>query len=751
MELSGYTHTRDFLKRLDLREAVARAIRHTHWGRPVKHRDLELILWADGVGDYTLCSLILMDTKTGLFSEVETFLWLKGGEHMLKFVFGNVIDGIDQISKPFGYHGCIFTITGIIDIGDHHLQNILCGIGAGRSTYRDIRGFSLVHLTDCLPYHHWNSVWTQQERMDIFGDLNTKGVNDVNDFRTNFAREPSKACENYFIDRNGRTITFKCKEPTKFSATKNPIRIVSLCPRFHNNFHRVFMVIGMYLNHLAPLLDIDAVTLLNTPLRKNEKGDMVASFQGATTLLDYLQRLLTPLMHESDNETIKAFAHGFTLCMALVKMENILQLPGKPIKDMKLFSQQYETYSYFLQMLMSQFSATFGHKKSGTPYLNTIYAIDMLIHMFRELCKFPNLVKVNERLFEASLKHMREFINTSHGHLDQLTDYLNRLEVRRKLSIRKKVESGNSAYSYDFYLPNIVEYASIAAWRYPSSDVPIGLPTVPTLKRGFLTELVHHDRADSVDLLFADTKSKTTHYMIGEKKGETIIINPKPQLQVGKIPALIFATNSRTLDTELKQIWDCVDKKGKRRLRLRNLMPMLIAARVDTFMKATREELIDLGHYLFEIFEVDEVEGSITWKFFKALAIHYSTPKLSPEALNGIDVASVMEMVGLPLSRSEKKLFHQPVTKTKLSFLETFKVYDHVRNYRMQQMKQIASETKSLQKLCQQRIDFLLGLYHEQQNKRRTFKATRYQRALIIACRNLASLSGLNVDLPAID
>ena len=73
----------------------------------------------------------------------------------------------------------------------------------------------------------------------------------------------------------------------------------------------------------------------------------------------------------------------------------------------------------------------------------------------------------------------------------------------------------------------------------------------------------------------------------------------------------------------------------------------------------------------------------------------------------------------------------------------------------MQQMKQIASEKKSLQKLCQQRIEVLLRLYQEKmterQNKRPTFKATRYQRALITACRNLALLSGLNVDLPAID
>ena len=267
--------------------------------------------------------------------------------------------------------------------------------------------------------------------------------------------------------------------------------------------------------------------------------------------------------------------------------------------------------------------------------------------MRNTLAEFPELIKITERIFEAALKDMRAFINLSHGHLPQLTDFLNRLEVKRKLQNKKSLKSGKTEFQYDFRLPNIIEHSSIAEWRYPCPNAPFGLPACPTLKRGFLTEWVNYDRADSGNILFVETKSQETHYMIGEKKGKTIIINPNPEEKVHKkIPSLIFATNSTAVDTELQQIWDLVDKKKEGRLKGRYLLPLLMAARVDTFLNARREELLDLVHFLLEMFEVEEKEGYFSWEYFKAVAIHYSTPKLSPSSVQGINVASVMHLLG---------------------------------------------------------------------------------------------------------
>ena len=73
--------TKDFLQHLDLKEAVKRAIISTNWGKYADVRNLQLVLWSDGCGPYTVSAIVLHDEVTGIFSKVESFMWLQGGEH----------------------------------------------------------------------------------------------------------------------------------------------------------------------------------------------------------------------------------------------------------------------------------------------------------------------------------------------------------------------------------------------------------------------------------------------------------------------------------------------------------------------------------------------------------------------------------------------------------------------------------------------------------------------------------------------
>ena len=131
-------------------------------------------------------------------------------------------------------------------------------------------------------------------------------------------------------------------------------------------------------------------------------------------------------MLNSGVPTIEAFAHGLTLALALSKLEKKIEQKGKTID--KTLTQRYAVYSYALHLLCTQLSATFGHqtkgRKSAKSYMENIFAVDNLIHMFRELVEFPNKVKVSERMFEAMLKDIRHYIDLSHGHLSGLTDFL---------------------------------------------------------------------------------------------------------------------------------------------------------------------------------------------------------------------------------------------------------------------------------------------------------------------------------------
>ena len=188
--------TKDFLKRLDLRVAIERAINHTNWGVFRERRDLKLVLWSDGCGPYTISALVLLDPETGIFSEVVSFMWFQGGEHLLKLVFKNTLDGIYKLNELFGKdeNGEIaqFKIDEIIDMGDHHLSNIMAGIGAGQSSFKDIHGHSLTDYSHLLPYHHWSSVWSVDERDKLFDHLQNQLLDKSKKYQAKYGVVPHK-------------------------------------------------------------------------------------------------------------------------------------------------------------------------------------------------------------------------------------------------------------------------------------------------------------------------------------------------------------------------------------------------------------------------------------------------------------------------------------------------------------------------------------------------------------------------------
>ena len=109
-------------------------------------------------------------------------------------------------------------------------------------------------------------------------------------------------------------------------------------------------------------------------------------------------------------------------------------------------------------------------------------------------------------------------------------------------------------------------------------------------------------------------------------------------------------------------------------------------------------------------------------------------------------MAKVMHMMGMPLSRLEKREFRQPVAKTELSFAETFRVYDHVRSLRMLKLKKIQEAKRSLSSLSSRHIKTLLTAFRKVSP--RTFKTVRLKNNYVIAMQNFVKLGKLNVDIP---
>jgi hypothetical protein len=760
--------TKTFLKHIDLQESVQRAISKTNWGKYSLRKNLKLVLWSDGCGPYTVSAIVLLDPATGIFSEVESFMWMQGGEHLLKFVFGNITDGIDHLNEIFEKENCkngpkkastFFTIDGIIDMGDHHLSNVIAGIGAGQSSYRDIRGHSLSNYSHLVPYHHWESVWSVKDREIIFNHQQKTGSNQFKEYEGKYDLEPHKKIEDYYFGRNARTATFKVKVPSLYSYCEpaegtETMPIISLCPRFHNDFHRNSAALGMYLRCIAPLLKIHRETWLKAPGRLNEKGDMVASFQATREILEFFENELTPMMSESGVATIEAFAHGLTLALSLTKMEARLQWKGKPIKNMKAFARRYAVYSYTLHMICTQLSATFGHqvagRKTAKNYQNNIYSLDNLTHMFRELIQFPSQVKVTERMFEAMLKEIRMYINTSHLYLDGLTDFFNRRELRTKWCGTRSVRSGKPKTNYRFKLPSIIVKGSVMKWRYPTKNSRFGLPVCPTLTRGFFTELLNFQVGDSKQIVM-NTKKMETRYNIGQEGGSTITIDPQmkslKQLHKDidhpeKIPQLLFKNPSTTFDTELRQLFDAFDEAGAKKLPTRCLAPLLCAARVKKFLNPLQSaKLVD---QMLNMLEVNETEGTFDYEFFKTMVLFHTDPADLPtnkKCLQKVDTEAVMEMMGLPLSSEEITRYCRSATiKHKLSLPKAFDVYEYIRGQRLRSM--LSDSKDKLRTFAQKNIKQLLREFKTSQETKSFFQI-RVQNNIVTACNTWKDLAQL--------
>jgi hypothetical protein len=293
--------------------------------------------------------------------------------------------------------------------------------------------------------------------------------------------------------------------------------------------------------------------------------------------------------------------------------------------------------------------------------------------MFRELVEFPNHVKVTERSFEAMLKDIRKFTNSSHSHLSGIVDYFNRLELKAKWGIKKVSRSGKPGLKYKFKFPHVIIKGSIMKWRYPTPNTPFGLPVCATLTRGFWTELQNCKLGNSDDFKL-DTKKLETRYMIGEEGANTIIINPQATSQKErnpdipkskKIPSLIFENPDSADDTEIRQLFDCLSE-SREELPTRCLAILFRAARVQKFLDPLAcASLVD---QCMDMLEVYEKEGTFNFAFFKAMLLYHTdvaTLQTSETCLAGVDVDAVMEMMGLPLSAEEslESRYSSPITR----------------------------------------------------------------------------------------
>ena len=399
--------------------------------------------------------------------------------------------------------------------------------------------------------------------------------------------------------------------------------------------------------------------MLNSPARLNEKGDMCSSFQATHQLLAYFAQELTPIMLESGVPTIEVFSHGLTLALALSKMEKEIERKGSKIS--KRFARQYAVYSYSLHLLSTQLSAVFGHQTQGrkTPksYMENIYTVDNLTHMFRELVEFPNKVKVNERMFEAMLKEIREYINISHQHLTGLTDFFNRKELKAKWGIKTSTPSGKPGVKYSVVFPDVTIKGSVMNWRYPSEHTILGLPVCATLTRGFWTELLDVEIGDCPEIEF-DTEKMETRYCFPEEKSEEGKEKERPMITIhpslvtendrkipgkSKVPELLFSLPETKLHTELRQLFDCF-AEGKDKLPTRCLGPLFRAARVKTFLEPLASA--DLVDKCLDLLECYEEEGTFDFDFFKYMVLHFtheSDFQINESCLEGVDVQSVMK------------------------------------------------------------------------------------------------------------
>ena len=179
-------------------------------------------------------------------------------------------------------------------------------------------------------------------------------------------------------------------------------------------------------------------------------------------------------------------------------------------------------------------------------------------------------------------------------------------------------------------------------------------------------------------------------------------------------------------------------------LPTRCLAPLLRAARVKPFLNPlTSAYLVDK---CLDLLEVWEKEGSFDYDFFKAIVLHYTIPaelNMSEACLKGIDVESVMEMMGLPLSTKERReaRYNSHITKTALSLSEAFNVYEFVRAQRLSTM--LLKSKSQLRTLATQNIRQLLQDYKDNKDLT-TFFRTRIKDNIVNACHGWLAIAGLD-------
>ena len=288
------------------------------------------------------------------------------------------------------------------------------------------------------------------------------------------------------------------------------------------------------------------------------------------------------------------------------------------------------------------------------------------------------------------------------------------------MGINTYTRSGKTGVRYDIKLPHVVIKGSIMSWRYPTKNSEFGLPVCATTTRSFWTELVNVGLADCPEIVINTEKMKT-RYMVGEENAETITLNPSPTSKKKKnatikkkVPDLLFKTPDTDLDTEFRQLFDCLTERTEEP-PTRCLGPLFRAARIKPFLDPlSAASLVDK---CLDMLEVWEKEATFSYDFFRAMLLHFTDPNdlnLDEMCLEQIDVDSTMVMMGLSLSSTERKeaRYNLPIAKTSLSLSQAMKVYEYVRAQRL--VKMLKTSKSDMQRLAKAQIRGLVQKHKDE-------------------------------------